>query len=638
MTLMTEWSGMKIRTLALIAVPLLAGVSWMGCSSQSNKGPSSASTAAGATSGTQSVVAPVGPFVRGTASLQNLPDPTTVGPELSPVSPTRGGQTEQTSVAVIVSAVDPDGVATVTIAGDPAVSIGNDQWEVQGVSLELGMNVITFEAEDTLGNRTSGYLSVTRGQLLPTSQLYARGMTAALNPAGLVSVSDVAEAQLVNLDLEGLILASNPIVKQTGLKLTATKLSHDPIQVELEGAPTGLRARAHLDMVRLECAAEFIGFGLTTVIITADRATAVVDAQVDQGLFTGTAAVNHRALGLEFDRIQISFQNFDATTSSGFFSALLRPFRSGVERTVRNTLETLLLDKVAVALSNGIGGLDSDLLIAMQNPLTQTSHEMNARFEVHDASGSAQTGLVLSAGVMAKATNPLWNTPGTFAAIGGPPSRPMVPGPEAFGVRLSADSLNAFLHAIWRTGGVAAKIEGRNPKPGTTLQLSAGMLYPFLPVVRDLAPDPDTPLTIEVDLGASPMLGFGAQPGVPYQLSLGEAEVRLLIDYMDGNPPAHLFSLRFAATAEVDLQVANNKITIANLRANVAGVDVTAEPTVDIREQEIEDFLKAILPQFLDSYKAAFPPIPIPALPFGLTIQNPRLLVDPGYLSIYGDL
>jgi len=638
MTRMTGWNGMKHWNLAWIAVPLLAGVAWMGCSSQSNKGPGSASTAAGATSGSQSVVAPVGPFPRGTASPQNIPDPATVGPQLKAVSPTRGGQTEQASVAVVISAIDPDGVASVTIAGTAATSIGNDQWEAQGVTLELGMNVVTFEAEDTLGNRTSGYLSVTRGQLVRTDQIFARGMTAALSPAGLATVSDVAEGQITKLDLEDVIKQHNPIVKQTGLKLTATKLDYDPIQVELEGAPTGLRARAHLDNVRLECAAEFIGFGLTTVIITADRATAMVDAQVDQGLFTGTARVNHRGLGLEFDSIQISFQNFGAGTSSGFFSALLRPFRNGIERTVKSTLETILLDLVADALKGGMAGLDSDLTLGMNNPLTQTHHEMNMRFEVHEAAGSNATGVVLSVGAMGKAKTPTWGTPDTFASIGVPPSRPMVPGPEAFGIRLSSDALNAFLHEIWRTGGVAAKIEGRNPKPGTTLQLSAGMLYPFLPVVRDLAPDPDTPLTIEVGIASAPLLGFGQQPGVPYQLSLGEAEARVLIDYMDGNPPAHLFSLRFAATAQVDLVVANNKVTIDNLRATVGGVDVTAEPTVDIKEQEIEDFLNAILPQILDSYKASFPPIPLPALPLGLSIQNPRLLVDPGYVTIYGDL
>lgn len=629
---------MKHWTLAWIAVPLLAGASWMGCSSESNSAPGAASTAAGATSGTQTVVAPVGPFPRGTASPQNTPDPATVGPELTPVSPTRGGQTDQASIAVVISAVDPDGVASVTIAGVAATSLGNDRWEALGVSLEVGMNVVTFEAEDSLGNRTSGYLSVTRGQLVSTNQVFARSMTAALTPAGLDTVCDIAEGELTKLDLENLIKQHNPLVRQTGLKLTGTKLDYDPIQVELEGAPTGLRARAHLDNVRLECAAEFIGFGLTTVIITANRATAVVDAQVDQGLYTGTARVSHQGMGLEFDSIQISFQGFDATTSSGFFSALLSPFRGSIERTVQSTLETILLDLVSDALKGGLVGLDSDLSLGMTNPLTQTNHSMNMRFEVHEAAGSNSTGVVLSLGARGQAQNPIAGSPSTYVSLGVPAPRPMVPGPEAFGIRLSSDGLNAFLHEIWRTGGVAAKIEGRNPTPGMTISLSAGMLYPFLPVVRDLAPDPDTPLTIEVGIGAAPMIGFGQQPGVPYQLSLGEAEARVLIDYMDGNPPAHLFSLRFAATAQVDLVVANDKITIDNLQAKVDGVDVTEEPTVDIREQEIEDFLLAILPQILDSYKASFPPIPLPALPFGLSIQNPRLLVDPGYVTIYGDL
>ncbi|MBL4847977.1 MAG: hypothetical protein JKY65_20875 [Planctomycetes bacterium] len=628
---MTKW------TLAWLAAPLLAGVFGMGCGSESNPGPSSASTAAGATSGSQTVVAPVGPFTRGTASPQNIPDPATVGPAVCPVSPTRGAQTEQASVAVVISAVDPDGVARVTINGDPATSIGNDQWQATA-SLELGMNVVQFEAEDALGNMTGGYLSITRGQLVPTNQLYRNGVTLALTPSGLNTVGDVAENALVNLNLESLVLGANPLVKQTGLKLTATKLAHDPILVELEGAPTGLRARAHLDMVRLEAAAEFIGFGLTNVIITADRATGLANAQISQGLFTGTARANKQALGLELDALQITFQNFKVTTTSGFFTALLSPFRGTVENTVRDKLEVLLMDLVADELAKAMVGLDTPLTVGITNPLTQTLHELDFKVELHEALGSVQQGVVLTAGAMATAKNPVWNTPGTFVALGGAPARPMVPGPEAFGIRISSDAINALLHAGWRTGGIQGKIEGRAPKPGTTLQLSAQMLYPFIPVVRDLAPDPDTPLTIEVDLGASPMLLFGSKPGVPYQLSLGEAEARLMIDYMDGQPPLHLFTLRFAATAEVDVSVVANKIAIDNLRATVAGVDVIPGPTVQIRDQEIEDFLKAILPQVLGSLMPALPPIPLPALPFGLNMQNPRMLVDPGHLSIYSDL
>lgn len=625
-------------TAGFAAVPVLLGLSLgvacLGCNSQSNKTPSVSTTVAGSTAA--GITAPVGPFPRGTVDPAVLPDPSVVGPTVVVISPERGASTDASTIAVVVSAVDPDGVSEVTIAGEPATSSG-DQWTAQ-VPLNAGVNVLEYEAKDNLGNLTTGYTSLVQGQLHSTQDTYKRGVVAALTPNGLGRVSDVVAQLTSSVDLAPLIASHNPLLSTAGIKLNGTGLLHDPLQYELEGAATGLTIRVKFANVVLSGDTEFIGFGLTKLDLTADEVVASGTMQIDQSLWTGSSKVTKQALGLEFDKINVSFKNFNAKASSGFFNTLLSPFRNTIQDTVRDKLEGILLDLIVAEFQKAIPGIDAPFTFDLPNPLTGTRHGLSAQFEVHEANGTPATGVVLNAGIKAFATSPVPGTNDEVAILGVAPPRPMVPGPEDFGVRLSSDALNAFLHATWQTGIVVGKIEGRNPGPTATLNLTAGLLYPFLPIVRSLAPDPNTPITLVVKTGSAPRIGFGRNPGVPYEIDLPEGEVTLEIDYMDGGPNVEVFTLRFAARAQATIAVENDKLKIGDLALPTITSDVIREPAGDIEDQGIEDAIHALIPMVLDIYKAQIPAIPIPALPFGLNLTSPRLTVDKDYLTVRASL
>ncbi|MGE0708083.1 MAG: hypothetical protein AB7N76_17260 [Planctomycetota bacterium] len=619
-----------------LALPLALGHLLLGCgTSQSNGLPaqgqaSTASTAAG-------ITAPKGPFPRGTVDPSLLPDPATLGPSIVVVSPERGAAVGVASVAVVVSAVDPDGVAEVSIGGVLATAQGKEQWTAQ-VTLQAGLNVVELEAKDTLGNRTSGYVSLTQGTLHSTTQPFDKGVSAALTPTGLGRLCDVVADLTSSVDLAPLIVKHNPLLSTAGLKLNGTGLTHAPLHYELEGAPTGARIRVHIDNAVLTGDADFLGFGLTQVTLTADRVTALADPRIDRSLYTGTAKVSKQALGLELDALTVSLVNFRVKASSGFFDTLLSPFKGMIEGEVKKLLQDILLDLMVTELSKALPGVDTPLGVDLPNPLTGTHHPLDLSFTVDQANGSAPTGLVLSAGLAAQARTPIVGSSDLVALEGVPAPRPLVPGPEAFAVQLSADALNAFLHAVWRTDIVQGQIEGRNPSPTQTIALTVNFLYPFLPVVRSLAPDPGTPITLRVRLGSAPRLRFGAAPGVPYELGLGEAEISLEIDYMDGAPNLALFRARIAATATASIAVENDQLKITNLALPSARLDIVEEPAADLADQQIEDFVQAMLPQIMSMYQLKIPAIQIPALPLGLKLTGAKLQVDPGYLTVRGDL
>jgi hypothetical protein len=107
---------------------------------------------------------------------------------------------------------------------------------------------------------------------------------------------------------------------------------------------------------------------------------------------------------------------------------------------------------------------------------------------------------------------------------------------------------------------------------------------------------------------------------------------------MDGAPALELFTLGMAVDVAAQILITNNQIQISNLDFSHTRVDVINEPVVDIADQEIEDFLHALIPMIAQQYLTSVPAIDIPGLPMGLSLTNPRVDVQPGVLTVFGDL
>lgn len=613
----------------------IASAAWLtaGCNNQSNRMPFASTTAAATVAA--GISAPVGPFPRGDASQAPPVDPATTGPKITILRPERGALSDAPSVMVEVQVEDVDGVAQVSIAGETVQSVGGTYRRL--VSLDVGLNRVAVTATDALGNASSGYVSVTHGTFVADDQAAARSVHVSMSPTGLSRVADIASREAAKFDLAALIKQHNPLVDTSVAKISATDVRHQPMQVAIQGAPAGITARVSIDAVELDVEVDPIALAPIRGTAFATRATATIQATVDRNVVAPTAGPLARALGLKIERIDVALDGFRVQAASGFVNTVLSPFVGLIESAVRDALRDLLVDLADDLLAKSLAGLDQPLVVAVPVPLAPAPGELELMVQVDEARGFQAAGLGIVGGATIRARTPVAGTPDRVLSRD-TQLRPQVVGNEPFAVQLTSDGVNLLAHALYRSGGLEVVIDGANPSPTATMALDCKLLFPFFPQVRALAPDPATPMRIEVSLQSAPIATFGRDPTAPLAIDAGEIQISILIDYMDGQPPLELVTVRVGATLSADLEVQPRHLRLKTLKASPLSVDVIREPAVDLADQELENFLVQIVPLVLDEYATKIPPIPIPALPFGLDLQSPRVTVDPDVLTVAGSL
>lgn len=620
---------MHTKTLS-IAPLLVCGLLVLGCSGdQSNTNPSAgvASTFAASTA-----VAPVGPFERGVADPSLSPDPATVGPQITIVSPARGAQITGFDANVEVQVEDPNGVASVEIAGAPAADLGNGRYSSR-VPLAQGVNFLDVNASDSLGNTTDSCFSLVQGTFHDQNQVLDRCLAASLSTNGLAKLGPIVSGFLKNISLEAFVLQANPIYNAAGIQVNATAVTHDAPQVSIAGSSGGVLAAVTMTNLRVD-AEIALGGGPLPLSIVADEARIIADVAIDPNPPAGGSN-----LGLTFRSVDVQFTNFRVTSSSGITAALAGLLSGTVQNLITDKLRTMIPTALGTALANGLPGIDRPMTLNLNVPkVGPTSVDVLA--SVNQFDGSATTGLGMALGLRATATAPVDSAAPTSYFVSGLKTQAVAGNAgDDFSVYATSDAMNGFLHAFWSAGGTRLVIDGSKPdltKPDP-MMLSAKLLYPFLPPVRALAPDPSTPIRIEIDAASAPILRFG-QNGNAVEISAGELQVRCLIDYMDGGPLVTLFVLRVPLQLTADVAVTGNEVKILSLDATRVCVDMIDEPAADLADQEVEEFFNSLLPGLLADYTANLPSIPIPALPAGLTLSNARLEASPDVLGIHATL
>lgn len=627
---MSQGMGCLIARLIVTSLLFLAPA-LLGCNEQSNRLPARGRTGSPSTA-TGPAALPQGPFPRGQVAAALLPDPATVGPVISILTPARGAQETAGQVTVTARVEDVDGVAAVMIAGTPVSASGSD-YSAQ-VALTPGVNLIRVEAIDALGNGSSAYVSVTHGAFAPHDRVQARTVAAGLTQAGLDRVGDLAGELTKDVDLFALIAHKNPILKNFALEVRATALRHGPPRFAATGLAAGVEVTLTLDALALDADIDVIGVALTQATIQAQSVVAVVQATVSQTAFSGTKP-GKRALGLEIESIDVTLHGFQLVTSSPFFTSVLNPFQPLLHNMIRDQLEDMLIDVVNLELGKSLAGLDTPLRIAIPNPVDAgATLDLDLLFEVDEAHGYAGAGLGLIAGFQVTPAQ-IGVSGSTDVLTTGAQVTPAI-GPEPFTVRISQDGLNALLGSLYLTGGAGALVDGTKLPVGG---LSANLLYPFLPPVRSLAPDPTTPVVLEASVCAAPVVTIEGTPGAaPVKLAVGELEVSLAIDYMDGDPAATLFVLRAGLEIEADVTIHGNTLSFSTLTCTGVDAEILSEPTCDLEDQQIVDFLRALCPRLMVELQQKLPAMPLPALPFGMDLQNVRLEAAPAVLTVRGSL
>lgn len=615
--------------LALLVIPLA-------CSDQSNSLPPQDPNAnSGFAVG---VTVPVGPFPRGTPDPALQLDPATQGPEITVVSPSRGAQVTAQTINMRIRVEDVNGVQNVAINSIPATDMGNDEWEAQ-ITLNNGaVNLLTATAEDGLGNMSRGAWSLVHGRFMDINEFTDGLVGASLSNEGLGDLKVIVENLIAGLDLFPLFAGANPLVDNFLAEINLVSVNNEDVKFPtIEGRPNGLRLVAHIDNVDVGVNTKAIASLIRlNANLLSTKAVITVDAEVNQN--PNVPITNLRsALGLEITNLDISLQNFRLTFPSSLLTSIVSLLNGVVRDIVEDLLKELLADEVDDLLgATALPGVGQPLQVDLPIPIVGTS-SLDLAFRVSDADGSASTGLGLALGAKATPTQQVLQGVTTNYFVTGVQAVPNVLVGDDFAVGLSSDAGNAFLHALWLAGGIRLRVDGTMPDPSTPIALNTRLLVPFFPQLSGLAPDPDTPIVIEATTEAPPTLRLG-QNGSSIEITAQELTVKILIDYLDGQPPLEVFTLSTNLQIAADVALVNNEIRITNLRAPALNADLTNEPVTDLADSELVTFLEAILPMMLDQFKNSIPAIPVPALPFNLNLQNPGLEVQPDFLIVRGNL
>jgi hypothetical protein len=620
------------KRLALGLLPF-AGLAYcfLGCSEQSNRLP--APSVVGATAAGLSTNTPMGPFPRGAVNPANLP--ARQGPLVQVLTPPRGAQLTTTSVTVEVSAVDPDGVQTVTIAGAPAASLGGDRYGAS-VALAPGMNLVEVVATDALGDRSSGRVALMQGQFEAAGAFVGDSVRVRLDTDALDLVARKVEAAAAPLDLLTLIHqgAGRPILNTSIITVDVTAVTHAPLLVPRFALTAGgVSLAVELNQLGVELDVSLLGRGL--VHVTTDRVR--VDAHATFGRPLG-AATGIRLLGADVDQLDLTFDNLRIQTRSGLANAVITPFRGLIERAVENAVEKALRKEIADLLQKPMVMADKPLRLNMPDFTGAPVCPLDLLLRVDAGRGWAGAGLDLVAAMSVTAPQPRYSALNAGVLV----TRPAAPNAawaatHDVSVAISTDALNAFLHGYWLTGAGRYQVDGT--KPTVKKPLAARVLYPFFPILRDLAPDPDTPIVIDASLEAPPIIRLdpSASP-VAVAVLVPEAQVSILVDYMDGGPRLEVLRARLSLEARGKVDVVNMAVTFTDLDCSTVGMDVIAEPAGDLDDQGVEDFIVQALPTLVPGLSSLIPSLPIPALPLNVQLVNYVVEVEAGHLIVRTDV
>lgn len=598
-----------------VGLILICGALAVGCNEQSNLAaqPYARATAAVTTH------TPTGPFPRGLVTRTTL-DPATTGPELTVVSPDRGAIVSTSQVRVRVSAEDPNGVYSVVIGNRTGSSVGGDLFEAY-VDLEPGLNYVTVEAFDRLGNASRSTFSIGRGQLHSQDELLESCVSVSLGNSGLAKVVPVIDNLAAKLDIPTLVLSKNPLYEGSVTKVWATALTHHAPSISISGVSGGVLGKVVMGNLDVQAKVKVLGI-TTSVHLRADRLNVLANVAATDD--------PKNSFGLAIRRVDVSFDNFDVDSSGFLTDAVLGLLKGTVREKLQDMLADMISSEVLTLMSSGLIGIDKPVAIGKPG-----SAQVDAQFRLAAADGDRSTGVGLALSVMSKPTHPKVGTANQFL-VQGTRALPTVTGNDDIAVFFTADAINGFLHAFWAEGGLELTVDGAQPRLGGEF-ITVRMLYPFFPQVRQLAPNGDTPLRIDVSAATAPVVSLG-KDGRLVHFGMGETEVKVSIDYMDGQAPLEFVTFRVPVEVAADVAIQGRNLSVTGLEIPVMRFDVVRDPAIDLNDEQIERFGDSLMPLLLPEITKLLPTMPIPAIPFGIDFDTAWLEASHDVLAVRATL
>lgn len=634
---------MRITTLGAAALAA-ASLSLVACGGggSSSKGAASAATTASATSGvSQTTSATTGSasssaaagMTSGSSATPVATTPDTEPPLLVITAPRRGTFATVQQIDVEGTITDQSGVAYFVINGDPVTPGPNGAFR-HTLPLVHGLNVISLEAADPLGQRTRSALSVISGNYLPEASVVRDAVTTRLNEPAFDAIELVAAQQLGGANLGALIMAQNPLYTGSAglasVTVEATAASFGTPQLDLDPQVGGLLVKAEISNIDVTVRAFGnvlgIGYSLTTQV-TADKARleALGVVNVQAGQVTTT---------LQNVTVNLDNFRFDISGVPGFLENLARnAVRGLIERQVRQQVETIVPQEINKAIAGANGPINQTVLGRA------TQLHMIPVAVVFDDQGAT----VVADGDLTMAPPPgvilnLPTTPGSLATAG---AAPVFGTQKAFYAALNDDFLNRIGHAAWRGGLMKLTIDDAflraQPSMPSWLSLDAYMLQIFFPSLRGQL-NPLDPIEIEIGSLTPPVFKTQPAPGL-LAVGLGELTFSVYVAPIGG-----VRQLVLEASVQMEANLAP-ELNQGKVRLRVAGqplvrTDVSQMPLARFDPLGVENFVDFIMPPVLQLFAAIWSGYPLPTHPAlnlrGVDFKRVGPALD--FVSVEGDL
>lgn len=558
-----------------------------------------------------------------------------------------GGQ-----LTVTGNANDVNGVASLTVNGQPVAIDGNGNWS-KAITTRFGMNFVDVTALDTYNEPTtkvctflvSNRYALTTAPVSDTISLkLAQGAVDDGNRSGGINsfgdiLHTIINSQGLKDTVHNALLAANPLKPSSCDSQTCTFLGcvcwysseviynssrfDGPHTVSLGLVNGGIAAQARLDNVNvnLRVRGKVTGIGYdTTGWVHVDYIQ--INLILDTALSGGKPRITVRpgSVSASVGNISTDFNGVDGW----IINNIVVPLAQGTLRdALRNIIQSFVVNNFNAVLDGLVSGLDITTLGATFNvPRIVGGGTIPLSFAVAFTTlDTTASRLLFGIGTRFTAT-----TANAYPTLGIPlpPGTnlldPSVSGSQTVGVGAYVGIFNAALHTLWKANYFQATVDGttlgNGVPPGTTLDITTRL----------------------------PPVAFISNANV-MQLHLGAVD--LIVNHPDLPPN---LSVRLGAEAHASVSLNGNDlvfggIVVDSVHASTDVINLSAS-----EQQSLQTLLQSLAQQLVNqSLNSALPAIPIPAFPLPMSLSqyglpagarlgivNPSLSVAPHHFTLRG--
>ena len=392
-------------------------------------------------------------------------------------------------------------------------------YDLLGVALAPGLNIMQLEASDAAGNSSREHVAALHGPLRDPDEPIDSAIRAHIGVAGLAALGRVAAGLLDDQDLTELV---PELLNESGFEISVSTIDYRrPAEITLTPRPEVLDLAVVMRQFVLELELSIGGRDAYSVGVGAGRIE--VGAQIVPRVVDGELVTEIQDLQVDFFDLDFEFgglPEFEANPEDG-----------------QNLLEEIVSDVLSEIVRQQLPDVMDQLLSRLAEPidLELLGAILQLRLQPNVVVVS-ERGLSVRIDVQVALSNPAPMEPRVDGYLGQVSAWDGVPATENFGLAVDDDLLNCVLYQVWRAGVLFPTIDQTLVREqGNSLNFVSAFFGTLVTRARPEVPR-DAPLRTETSLPLPIVAGVrkGAT-GVGLELGIGDLLLQIITDDADGN-------------------------------------------------------------------------------------------------------